>query len=241
MHLASSFDVILLMFVCLSSYVHVCYATHPLIITHLCSYKQPPTRFRVTSSLQILLMSILIADLVDEYDSEMNWGAPSGDKFGSTFDEDVSGYEYDVDFEAEEEEEEEEQPSSNYGLRGSTFEEQSEANEKWKTAYCRAEKRAAVWEQRMKERTGPAREEAKERFAEAKAASAKAWARISEEGKSAWDAFKNRSTSIGKSVVKKTETWGEKAAHWWQRNNPFENEDEDEYEEMRSIHCMFVK
>ena len=164
---------------------------------------------------------ILIADLVDEYDSEMNWG----DKFGSTLDEDVSGYEYDVDFEAEEEEEE--QPPSNYGLRGSTFEEQSEANEKWKAAFCKAEKRAAVWEQRMKERTGPAREEAKERFAEAKAASAKAWARISEEGKSAWDTVKNKSTTIGKSIVKKTETWGEKAARWWNRNNPFEDEDEE--------------
>jgi len=90
----------------------------------------------------------------------MNWG-PSGDI-------DVSGYDFEAD------DDEEEKPSSNYGLRGSTFEKQSEANEKWKAAYCQAEKRAAVWEQRMKERTGPAREKAKERYAEAKAASAKA-------------------------------------------------------------------
>jgi hypothetical protein len=165
---------------------------------------------------------IIIADLVDKYDSEMNWGAPSGDKFGSTFDED-EGYEYDVDFEDEE-------PSSNYGLRGSTFEKQSEANEKWKAAYCQAEKRAAVWEQRMKERTGPAREKAKERYAEAKAASAKALSRISADGKSAWDKVKNKSTSIGKSIGKKTETWGKKASNWFHRHNPFENE--DEYEEM---------
>jgi hypothetical protein len=167
---------------------------------------------------------IIIADLVDEYDSEMNWG-PSGD-IGSSYGED---YDYDVDFEAEDEE----QPLSNYGLRGSSFDEDSDANnEKWKACHCKAEKRAAVWEQRMKEWTGEAREEAKERFAEAKAASAKAWARISKDGKSAWDAVKNESTSIGKSIVKETETWGEKAAHWFERNDPFENEDEYEDEEM---------
>ena len=120
----------------------------------------------------------------------MNWG-PSG----SSYDED-EGY---VDFE------DEEQPTSNYGLRGSSFDEQSEANEKWKTTYCQAEKRAAVWEQRMKEGTKEERAKARERYAEAKAASAKAWSRISKEGKSAWDAVKNKSTSIGKSIGKKTE------------------------------------
>lgn len=148
----------------------------------------------------------------------MNWGAPSGDKYD----------EYDVDFEADEEEVMD-QPSSNYGLRGSTFEEQSEAYEKWKTAYCQAEKRAAVWEQRMKEGTKEERAKARERFAEAKAASAKAWSRISAEGKSTWDAVKNKSTSIGKSIGKTTETWGKKAVNWFRRHGL---EDEGEGEEM---------
>lgn len=159
----------------------------------------------------------------------MNWGAPSGDKYGSTFDEDVSGYEYDTDFEADEEEVlEEEHPSSNYGLRGSTFEEQSAANEKWKTAYCQAEKSAAVWKQKMKEGTKEERAKAKKRYALAKAASAKAWLRISKEGKSAWGTVKNKSTSIGKSIGKKTATWGKKAVNWFHGHKPFENEDEGE-------------
>ncbi len=141
----------------------------------------------------------------------MNWG-PSGD-IGSSYGED---YEYDVDFEDEE-------SSSSYGLRGSTFDEQSNA----KSTYCKAEKSAAMWKQKMEEGTKEERAKARERFAEAKAASAKAWARHSEEGKSAWDTVKNKSTTIGKSIVKKTETWGEKAARWWNRNNPFEDEDEE--------------
>ena len=44
------------------------------------------------------------------------------------------------------------------------------------------------------------------------------------------------SISIGKSIGKKTETWGKKASNWFHRHNPFENE--DEYEEMlQAAHC----
>ena len=85
-------------------------------------------------------------------------------------------------------------------LRGSSFNKEGESTDAddvdWEKLACEARQRAAIWHQRMKNRSGQAYENAKRHYEEAKAASLRASAHISPWAKDAWERTKRASSSI---------------------------------------------